>query len=85
MVLDLFGYYLLIVPMIVWLRSSLSSRSPQWIDLSALCLLGYCLVGAIGAAVIAAATPRLIAEFSTADRVARTLLEAASRAYADSI
>jgi hypothetical protein len=85
MVLDLFGYYLLIVPLVVGLRGYIRHKSPQWIDLCALCLLGYSLVGAMGAAVIATTTPRLIAEYSSASAGQRALLEAVSTAYADAI
>ena len=48
MVLDLLGYYLPIVPLILLLRISLRDRSPNWVDLFALCLLAYCFIGAIG-------------------------------------
>jgi len=51
MVLDIVGYYLPIIPVILLLRSSLRLRGPLWTDLFALCLLSYCLIGAIGGAV----------------------------------
>jgi hypothetical protein len=66
MILDIFGYYLPIVPMILLLRSSLRHRSPNWIDLFALCLLAYCLIGAIGGAMLATALPTLIREYANA-------------------
>jgi hypothetical protein len=66
MILDIFGYYLPIVPLILLLRSSLRHQSPNWIDLFALCLLAYCLIGAIGGAVLATALPTLIREYASA-------------------
>ena len=66
MILDIFGYYLPIVPLILLLRSSLRHQSPNWIDLFVLCLLAYCLIGAIGGAVLATALPTLIREYASA-------------------
>jgi hypothetical protein len=67
MILDIFGYYLPIVPLILLLRSSLRHQSPNWIDLFTLCLLAYCLIGAIGGAMLATALPTLIREYATAN------------------
>jgi hypothetical protein len=65
MVLDIVGYYLLIIPVILLLRSSLRLRGPLWTDLFALCLLSYCLIGAIGGAELATALPTLIKQYAT--------------------
>jgi hypothetical protein len=66
MVFDALGYYLLIVPAILALRSSLHHRKPNWTDLSALCLLGYTLIGAMGCAILATAVPPLITGYAAA-------------------
>jgi hypothetical protein len=66
MILDIFGYYLPVVPLILLLRSSLRHQSPNWVDLFALCLLAYCLIGAIGGAMLATALPTLIREYASA-------------------
>ena len=66
MILDIFGYYLPIVPLVLLLRSSLRRQGPNWIDLFALCLLAYCLIGAIGGAMLATALPTLIREYASA-------------------
>jgi hypothetical protein len=66
MVLDILGYYLLVVPVIVTLRSVLRRGSPNWMDLSALCLLAYCFIGAMGGAILATAIPPLITGYATA-------------------
>jgi hypothetical protein len=60
MVFDALGYYLLIVPVIMVLRSSLRRKNPNWADLSTLCLLAYALIGAMGCAILATAVPPLI-------------------------
>ena len=68
MVLDIFGYYLPIVPLVLLVRSSLLDRSPNWVDLFALCLLAYCFIGAIGGAELATALPTLIREYPRQSR-----------------
>jgi len=65
MVLDIAGYYLPIIPVTLLLRSSLRVRGPLWADLFALCLLSYCLIGAIGGAELATALPTLIKQYAT--------------------
>ena len=85
MILDVFGYYLLIVPLILSLRSWLRPSSPNWIDLFTFCLLAYCLIGASGAAILATATPPLIAGYTTAAGPQRAILEAISTGYADAV
>jgi hypothetical protein len=64
MVLDIAGYYLPIVPLILLLREYLRQRGPAWIDLFTLCLLAYCFIGAIGGAELATALPTLIREYA---------------------
>ena len=85
MILDIFGYYLPIVPLILLLRSSLRDLSPNWIDLFALCLLAYCFIGAVGGAELATALPTLIREYVTASPSHRMSLEAVFTGYTDGI
>ena len=86
MILDIFGYYLPIVPLILLLRSSLRHQSPNWIDLFALCLLAYCLIGAIGGAMLATALPTLIREYASASSGAhRVSLQMVFTGYTDGI
>jgi hypothetical protein len=85
MVLDILGYYLLVVPVILLLHSSLRSRSPQWIDLFALCLLAYCLIGAVGGSMLATALPTLIREFAVAPAGSHSSLQAVFTEYTDGV
>jgi hypothetical protein len=85
MLLDTFGYYLLIVPLALLLRSALRDRSPNWIDLAVLCLLAYCVIGALGGAMLATAVPALIREYATATAPHRAILETAFNGYSDAI
>jgi hypothetical protein len=62
MVLDIFGYYLPIVPIVLAMRGRLCRFSSNWADLCALCLIAYCLIGAIGGAILATAIPTLMRE-----------------------
>ena len=84
MVLDILGYYLLIVPVILLLRSWLRAKSPNWIDLAALCLLAYCGIGAIGGAILATAIPPLIRGYATAGPQ-RVVVETVFSGYADAV
>ena len=83
MQLDLFGYYLLLLPLAVTLWHELRFRAPAWMDLISLCGVSYILVGAAGAAVLGAVWPPLIRAYP-ADHLAtgaiRPLFEAATRA-----
>jgi len=85
MILDIFGYYLPIVPLILLLRSSLRHRGPNWIDLFALCLLAYCLIGAIGGAMLATALPTLIREYGSASSSHQMSLQSVFTGYTDGI
>jgi hypothetical protein len=85
LIFDLLGYYLLIVPLTLCLRNMLRPRNPGWVDLFALCLLIYSLIGAIGAAVLAAVTPPLIDAYSAATPSQRTILEVVSTTYSNAV
>jgi len=84
MVLDVFGYYLLIVPLVLLLRTSLRYRGRGWADLFSLCLLAYCLIGAIGGAVLATALPTLIQQYA-AIGAHRAALQTVFTGYTDGI
>jgi hypothetical protein len=86
MILDIFGYYLPIVPLILVLRSSLRHHGPDWIDFFALCLLAYCFIGAIGGAMLATALPTLIREYAgTTNGFHQASLQTVFTGYTDAI
>jgi hypothetical protein len=85
MILDIFGYYLPIVPLILLLHGTLRHRGPNWIDLFALCLLAYCLIGAIGGAILATAVPTLIREYATTSSGHHLSLQSVFTGYTDGI
>ena len=75
MLLDIVGYYLLIVPLSLFLCGWLRSKSPGHAELYTLGLLGYSLVGAIGAAMMATIVPPLMLDYASADATRRQVLE----------
>ncbi|HEY2481679.1 MAG TPA: hypothetical protein VGI30_05720 [Caulobacteraceae bacterium] len=85
MFLDLFGYYLLIVPLILSLRTQLRPLSHSWIDLFAVCLVAYTLVGASGAAMLAMAVPPLVQAYGDAGTAQRAILEAVFSAQSNDV
>ena len=62
--LDMFGYYLLITPLTLVLWRWLKHRDPDRIGLYTLCILAYVLIGAMGAAILAAAVPPLMISYA---------------------
>src|SRR6266536_5064426 len=84
MMLDILGYYLLIVPLILALRSWLRPSSPNWIDLAVLYLLAYGGIGAIGGAILATAIPPLIRGYAMAGPH-RVVVETVFTGYSDAV
>lgn len=60
MLLDMFGYYLLLTPLTLLLWRWLKPRNPEWVAFFTLCLLAYILIGAMGAAILATVIPPLM-------------------------
>lgn len=61
-ILDMAGYYLLLLPAIFYLYNQYKFHSP-WVSLFTFCGLGYVLTGAIGTAILAAAWPYLMDQY----------------------
>lgn len=66
MILDMFGYYLLLAPLALLLWSRLRPKGMNLITLYTFCGLAYMLIGAIGAATLAAISPLLIEGYGQA-------------------
>jgi len=67
MILDLFGYYLLLLPCALILWRDLRSQSRAWIDFATLSGVAYIVIGSIGAAILAVVWPPLIRAYAAAD------------------
>lgn len=76
LILDMFSYYLPLLPVALFLWRWLGSRNPNWVLFYTSCGLGYILVGAIGAAILAAVHPPLINAYAQASVEQRPVLEA---------
>src|SRR6187402_1303860 len=66
MILDMFGYYLLLLPVIYLLNDWMKERS-AWSNMVTFCGIAYVLIGSIGASVLAVIWPKIIAGFSLAN------------------
>ena len=86
MILDALGYYLFIIPLFIYLRSQLRPAAPNWIDLSTLGLLASCVMGAVGATILATVVPTLMRAFAHASTPAQlTSLRVTFTSYSDAI
>ena len=75
MILDMLGYYLPLLPVALFLWRWLGPRDPDWVLFYTSCGLGYILIGAIGAAILAAVHPPLINAYAQASVEQRPVLE----------
>ena len=75
MILDIFGYYLLLAPLALLLWRRLQPKGMNLVTLYTFCGLAYILVGSIGAATLAAIGPPLIEGYSHASGQQRQVYE----------
>ncbi len=66
LLLNMIGSYLLLIPLLIFLRAWLKKDSPIFVDFYSLCGLLFLLLGAVGAAISASVWPKLINEFAGA-------------------
>lgn len=72
MLLDLFGYYLLLLPIVFFVHSKLEHKTP-WAAFFTSLGFGYILVGAIGASVLSVIWPSAIDQHAVATESAKEL------------
>ncbi|GAB2576873.1 hypothetical protein [Spirosoma areae] len=65
MIADMTGYYLLLLPVIFYLKPRLKAQT-SWADMITFCATSYVLIGAIGAAILAAVIPPLLTDYASA-------------------
>ncbi len=82
-VLDILGYYLLLAPVAFVLWHWLKPRGPTRVGFYTFCGLAYVLIGAIGAAILAAVWPPLISAYAGAAGQQREILEAVFSSVTD--
>jgi hypothetical protein len=79
MLADLAGYYLLLLPLIYYLRPYLRAQTP-WADVITFCGTAYAWGGAIGAAIFAEVGSRLYADYYAAAPAQQAAVRAAYQA-----
>jgi hypothetical protein len=84
LILDMFGYYLLIAPLALLLRRWLAPAG-DWATLFSALLLAYVLIGAAGAAVLAATLPRLMSVYTVVGPEQRATLAALFNGFWDAV
>ena len=75
LILDMFSYYLPLLPAALFLLHWLQPKSPNWVRFYTLCGVGYILIGAIGATILAATYPPLIRAYGQASSSQQVVLE----------
>ena len=66
LILDVFGYYLLLLPAALFLQHWLGPKNRGWVRFFTICGVGYIFIGGAGAAILAAAEPALIKAYAQA-------------------
>ncbi len=85
MILDMFGYYLLLAPLALLLWSRLKPKDMNLITLSTFCGLAYILIGALGAATLAAISPPLIEGYGQASVQQRQMDEVVFSSFLNAV
>lgn len=77
MLLYLLGYFLLWIPLALFLRRWLNPRSPNWAEFYTFCGLLYIVLGAIASALALGVHPRMITAYADASGPQREMIVAA--------
>lgn len=75
MISDMFGFYLLLIPLAVYLWDQLKAKKPGMTSLYSICGLNYILIGAIAAASMTAVAPPMILAYGSASPQTQEILE----------
>ena len=82
-VIGLFGYYLLIVPLALYLREWLKEHSPNLVNLATVFGLAHIFIGAIGSILFFTAIPALTSAYAQAAETQREVVLIVSRTLTD--
>lgn len=85
MVFDMFGYYVLLAPLALLLWKWLRSKDSLVVTLYTVCGFGYILVGAIGAIILSAVEPPLIAQYAQTSGVLRETLQTVFSSFLNAV
>ena len=75
MILDMFGYYMLLLPVIYYLHDWMKNKT-AWSNIITFCGLAYVLIGAIGASILAVMWPQLTHNYTTVTPAAQEIVKA---------
>jgi len=75
MVFDMFGYYLLLLPVIYLLHDWMKEKS-AWANMVTFCGLAYVLIGSIGASILAVVWPPIMTAFPGATAAEQQIMKA---------
>ena len=79
LILDMLGYYLPLLPVALFIQHWYRSGTPEWVRFYTTCGLGYILIGATGAVILAAIQLPLINAYAQASTGQREALESITR------
>jgi len=65
-IFDFFGFYLLLLPLALYLHRLFKEEAPDWMNLFTVCGLGYILFGAMGASILAVIFSSQAADYAAA-------------------
>jgi hypothetical protein len=82
-ILEMFGSFLLLIPVTIYLRHWLKPHAPFMVDLATIFGLGAIILGVIGSAIRANFWPAMMTAYSTATEVQRPVLEIVFRSVTD--
>ena len=85
MIFDVFGSYLLLTPLALYLWAWLKPRSPSHVTLYTLCGLAYILIGSMGAIVLSAVLPPLMNEYTQASTSQRETLQVVFNSFLNAV
>lgn len=84
-IFDFAGFYLLLLPLIIYLYRLFKNEAPDWMKLFTVCGLGYILFGAMGAATLAFVLSGQAAAYASASSTTQQLHLIVFEAFSDFI
>ena len=84
-IFDFFGFYLLLLPLALYLHRLFKTEAPDWMNLFTVCGLGYILFGAMGAATLAVVLSSQAAAYAATTGAAQQMHTIVFEAFGDAI
>jgi hypothetical protein len=84
-IFDFFGFYLLLLPLALYLHQLFKKEAPDWMNLFTICGLGYIFFGAMGAAILAVIFSSQAAGFATSTEMTQQLHTVIFEAFGEAV